>query len=88
MRVEFLNRFNKDISSIKNKSTKQKLVALINLVESAKSKSEIKNLKKLKGFSDAYRVRLGDYRVGIFINDDIVQFARIVHRKDIYRLFP
>ncbi len=50
--------------------------------------SDIKGLKKLKGFKDAYRVRLGDYRLGVFINKDLVQFARFVHRKDIYKLFP
>ena len=48
----------------------------------------IVNLKKLKGFKTAYRIRIGDYRIGVFIDGDIVEFARVVHRKDIYRLFP
>ena len=88
MQVEFLSKFNKDISSIKAKSTKAKLLELIDLIEKANSMSGIKGLKKLKGFKDAYRVRLGDYRLGVFINKDIVQFARFVHHKDIYKLFP
>jgi len=88
MHVEFLSKFNKDISSLKVKSTKSKLIDTIELIERATSISEIKGLKKLKGFKDAYRVRLGDYRLGIFINKDTVQFARFVHRKDIYKLFP
>lgn len=88
MQVEFLSKFNKDLSSLKAKSTKSKLIEILELIEKAKSMSEIKGLKKLKGFKDAYRVRLGDYRLGVFINKDIVQFARFVHRKDIYKLFP
>jgi len=88
MRVEFLSKFNKDISSIKVKSTKLKLIEVIDLIEQANSMSDIKRLKKLKGSKDAYRIRLGDYRLGVFINKDLVQFARFVHRKDIYKVFP
>ncbi len=33
-------------------------------------------------------VRSGNYRIGIFIVDKVVQFARVAHRKDIYKIFP
>lgn len=88
MRVEFLRKFNKDISSIKTRSVRSKLLQTIEQVENAKSIKEIHSLKKLKGFKDAYRIRIGDHRLGLFINRDTVQFARFVHRKDIYDLFP
>jgi mRNA interferase RelE/StbE len=42
----------------------------------------------LVGFSNAYRIRLGDFRVGLFLDNDVVTLARILHRKDIYKLFP
>ncbi len=48
MRVEFLRRFNKDISSLNVKSTESKLIETIELIERANSISEIKGLKKLK----------------------------------------
>ncbi len=64
MQTEFLSKFNKDISTIKVKSTKSKLIETIDSIEKANSISDIKGLKKLKGFKDAYRVRLGDYRLG------------------------
>ncbi len=88
MQVEFLSKFNKDISSIKVKSTKTKLIEVIDSIEKATSMSDIKGLKKLKGFKDAYRVRVGDYRLGAFINKDVAELARFVHRKDIYKFFP
>jgi len=88
MQVEFLSKFNKDIDNLKSKSTKSKLLNTINQVKIAKGLSDIPNLKKLKGHRDAYRIRVGDYRFGIFIVGELVQFARFVHRKDIYRLFP
>jgi hypothetical protein len=37
MRVEFLRKFNKDISSLKVKSIKLKLIETIELIESANS---------------------------------------------------
>ncbi|WP_333425936.1 hypothetical protein [Microcoleus sp. F4-D5] len=31
---------------------------------------------------------MGDYRIGIKVNDGVVYFVRILHRKEIYRYFP
>jgi mRNA interferase RelE/StbE len=41
------------------------------------------------GFSNFYRIRIGDYRVGIELLDlDTILFIAIAHRKDIYKTFP
>jgi mRNA interferase RelE/StbE len=50
--------------------------------------NNIPNLKKPIGHKSAYRVRLGDYRVGFFYENHKIIFARIIHRKDIYKSFP
>lgn len=88
MEVIFLDKFEKDIDKIKSKSVKSSIIKIIEHVEKANSISEIKNLKKLKGFSSAYRIRMGDFRIGVFIEDNKLEFARIIHRKDIYKMFP
>ena len=88
MEVEFLSKFNKDISSIKQKTTKASIIKIIEQIEDARSISDISGVKKLKGFKGAYRIRVGDYRLGIFVSKNKAQFARFVHRKDIYKLFP
>ena len=88
MRVEFLERFSRDIDKIPVKSVKRSVARLILQIEAAESLSNIPQVKKLTGFRSAYRIRLGDYRIGIFVEGDLVQFARIVHRKDIYKVFP
>jgi mRNA-degrading endonuclease RelE of RelBE toxin-antitoxin system len=46
------------------------------------------NIKKLKGEINAYRWRIGDYRVGFFIENDTIIFARVLHRREFYRYFP
>jgi mRNA interferase RelE/StbE len=88
MQVEFLSKFCKDLDYISQKSVKINIKKLINLVEAADNLNEIPNLKKLVGFKSAYRVRIGDYRVGFFYEDHKILFARVVHRKDIYKIFP
>ncbi|MFN7201715.1 MAG: type II toxin-antitoxin system RelE family toxin [Aphanizomenon sp.] len=33
-------------------------------------------------------MRVGNYRIGISVNNDLVTLVRILHRKEIYRYFP
>lgn len=88
MQVEFLSSFSKDINRINLKSVKSNLVKLIELIENSENLTKIPNLKKLVGHKSAYRVRIADYRVGFFFENHKVVFARIFHRKDIYKVFP
>lgn len=44
-------------------------------------------LQKLSGTPNYYRIRVGDYRIGPALEDDMVVFVRCLHRKDIYRYF-
>ncbi len=50
--------------------------------------SSIPNTKAMKGYSNRYRIRLGDYRVGIEVDGDDVEVFRVLHRRDFYRYFP
>lgn len=88
MQVEFLSKFSADLDKLNQKAVKANVLRLILLVESAASLKELPNLKKLAGFKSAYRIRIGDYRVGFFYENNKVVFARVVHRKDIYKVFP
>lgn len=88
MNVEFLSKFGKDIDKITSKSVKQQMADIIKECENASKLSDISNIKKLKGLKNAHRIRIGNYRVGFFYENKVVEFARIVHRKDIYKLFP
>jgi mRNA interferase RelE/StbE len=88
MITEFAGRFSKDLDKINQAFVKKDVSAAILEIEKAEGLPEIRNLKKLKGHGNAYRIRIGDYRIGLFIENNIVEFARIAHRKDIYRIFP
>jgi mRNA interferase RelE/StbE len=63
-------------------------LATIEELEQAENLSDLRGLKKLVGHSSAFRIRIGDYRLGFFFEKDGVLLGRIAHRKDIYSLFP
>jgi len=88
MKIEFKKSFLKELKKLKNKSLKNDIANLIAKVENAENIKQIKNLKKLTGYDNYYRVRIGDYRIGIKVENKIIYFVVFEHRKDIYRSFP
>jgi mRNA interferase RelE/StbE len=88
MKVEFKKSFLKELKKLKSKSLQHSIYECILQVESAETISSIKNLKKLAGYDAHYRIRVGDYRIGLKIEKDIVYFVVFEHRKDIYKGFP
>ncbi len=46
--------------------------------------------QKLTGYQTYYKIRVGDYRIGLHIDigQQQVEFQRILHRREIYRQFP
>ena len=88
MITEFTGRFLKDLDKLTQSSVKKDISDIIKEVKKAIHLSEIKNIKKLKGYPTAYRIRTGDYRIGLFVKSNTVEFARVAHRKDIYKIFP
>ncbi len=57
-------------------------------VEEAKDIHSIRNLKKLKAQGNHYRIRIGDFRLGLIIEEDTVFLVRCLNRSEIYRFFP
>jgi len=88
MKVTFKRSFLKSLKKLKDQKLKNAIAESIERIETSETLSEVKNLKKLQGFSDCYRIRIGDYRIGIEVQDDVVCFGAFAHRKDIYGNFP
>ena len=89
MNVEFDKSFLKSLENLKDSKLLQKIETIILHCESANSLVEIRNIKKLSGFTNYFRLKLGNYRIGFeLINKEIIRFIIISHRKDIYKKFP
>ena len=89
MIVHFDRSFSKSLDKLKNKQVKEKLKDLIVQIEKANDINDLPALKRLKGYPGLYRMRIGNYRIGIeLINPDEILLILIAHRKDIYKRFP
>lgn len=89
MKVLFTKSFAKDLRKHKkNKELLSQVQGVIESVEQAEIVIELTNLKQLKAGGRYYRIRIGDYRIGVTVDSDQVSFVRVLHRKEIYRFFP
>jgi mRNA interferase RelE/StbE len=88
VKVEFRRSFERDVDKIRDEDLLARIQTTIESVETAESLADINDITKLKTKGNYYRIRIGDYRIGITVNEDIVSFVRVLHRREIYRYFP
>ena len=88
MNVQFKDSFVKDLRKVKDKSALKRVKEVIEQAEQARSLQDVTNLKKLKGGRNYYRIRVGEFRIGLIIEGDEITLVRCLSRKEIYRYFP
>lgn len=88
MEIVYLRQALKDVKKVKNEKLKSKLFKLVLELKSAKNLSDIPNIKKMSGHPEAYRIRIGDFRLGIYYSEHKIEIARFLKRSDIYKVFP
>lgn len=88
MHIAFTQKFKKQVESCKDKLVRKKLISLIDEVAAADSLSSMRSIKKLKGSKNCYRLRVGDYRIGLILDQKTLIFAAFDHRANIYKYFP
>jgi len=88
MIVKIDRTFEKDLAGIQSKKLLLQISNMIEDVGEALNIEEIKNIKKIKGYKEHYRIRIGNYRAGLIVKNNTVEFIRFLHRKDIYKRFP
>ena len=88
MKLLFEKKFLKEVSNLNDAKLQISIEEIINESERAQNTSQIKNIKKLKGFKNAYRIRVGEYRIGILIEKNTIIFVRFLHRREVYKYFP
>lgn len=88
MKTTFRQSFSRDLKDIRDRKILHRVEETIKDVEDADSLTEIKNLKKLRGGKNHYRIRIGDFRIGLTLKQETVEFVRCLSRKDLYRYFP
>jgi mRNA interferase RelE/StbE len=88
-KVEYTKTFLKELSQLpKEIQNKGEEIAFKELASI--NPFEIGKIEQMRGYRDKYKIRIGNYRMGIAIikKEKLIICQRIVHRKDIYRVFP
>ncbi len=89
MQIEYGEQFLKDLKKLKTTNVYGSLKAYcFEELPSQPSLASIRNLKKMQGYQQYYRIRFGDYRIGLKDDGERIVLMRVLHRKDIYRFFP
>ena len=88
MQVEFRKTFRQDLKTLKDRKILNRVQQIVEEVEAANNLLDIRNIKIIQGYEGFYRIRVSDYRVGLFVEEGIIAFVRVLHRKEIYRYFP
>ena len=88
MKAVFRKSFQRDLKKIKDRAILEKVRQSIEEIEAATGLKDINEVKKLSSAGRFYRIRIGEYRIGLVVEASEVEFVRCLHRRKIYRYFP
>lgn len=80
--------FIRDLRRIRDRDLQRRITRKIQELEEADSITEVSGIRAMRGWENHYRVRIGDYRMGLTVEGNVVTLLRFLHRRDIYRYFP
>ena len=88
-KVEYKKRFLKELSKLPEQIQSQtEKIVFEDLI--CENPFDLGYLEQMRGYPGKYKIRVGHYRIGITVKKQksILVCNRIVHRRDIYRVFP
>ena len=88
MKLIYTKAITKDVRKIKDKKLKSKIANVIISMKASSEIEQLKSLKKMSGHPSAYRIRIGNYRLGFYLVNETIVLARFLKRNDIYKVFP
>ena len=88
MKLIYLSSFLKDLKKVDDKKVKTKVKEILLSLKEIENIQNNKQIVKLKGHPTAYRIRIANYRMGMYLEENTITLARFLKRNDIYKLFP
>ena len=88
MDATFRKSFVRDLKKLKDKTILDLVRRKIEQVDAAADPHAIGDMTKLGGTDNCFRIRIGEYRIGVVIEGSAVEFVRCLPRRDLYRFFP
>jgi mRNA interferase RelE/StbE len=88
VKYEASKAFNRDVDAIRHPKLLRQLREAVAQIGTVGALADLPNVTAINGHKNAFRIKLGDYRLGCRLEEPTVVLARFLHRKEIYRYFP
>ena len=89
MEVQYRQSFLRDLKRLRGQPVYNRVYELVfTTLPEVDTIRDITNVKPMRGHANRYRIRIGNYRVGIEVQGENVEVMRVLHRRDFYRYFP
>ncbi|MDE2670098.1 MAG: type II toxin-antitoxin system RelE/ParE family toxin [Chloroflexota bacterium] len=88
MEIRYRTSFGRDLRRERNSDLRRRVERIVEQLQSAPSVASVPSVAGMRGYANHYRIRVGDYRLGIVVDGDTAILVRLLHRRDIYRHFP
>jgi mRNA interferase RelE/StbE len=88
MKVSYAKKFLKQLASIPSETRVKIEDFVFDELISASSISSLGKVEKMQGYHGFYKVRFGNYRVGLAIENEVIIVKTVMHRREIYKFFP
>jgi mRNA interferase RelE/StbE len=73
MELLYGKKFSKDLDAIRHETKiKAQLLKLIDVIRAAGSLTDLKGVRKIEGYQAYFRIKVGDYRLGIKVKQNTV----------------
>ena len=89
MEVRYRESFLRDLKKLKKHIIYDKVFTLaFRTLPDADELRAVPGVKAMTGHPHRYRIRIASYRVGIEVDEGVVEMVRVLDRRDFYRYFP
>ena len=88
MEVSYSKKFLKQLAGVPSETRVKIEVFVFNELVSVSSVSSLGKVEKMQGYDGFYKVRFGNYRLGLVIENEVITVKTVMHRREIYKFFP
>ena len=88
MEVSYSKKFLKQLAGVPSETRVKIEHFVFNDLVSVFSISSLGKVEKMQGYDGFYKVRFGNYRLGLVIENERITVKTVMHRREIYKFFP
>ena len=88
MNVESTRLFRRDVRQLRSAQVRRRLDQAIQELIEASNITEVTGVKRMTAPGSHYRIRIGNYRLGITMDGETAVLRRFLPRGEIYQRFP